>query len=122
MRSILRSLLLGWLIVPGALIAQDGDILRGRVKKLDVAGSTITLTSGDKDVKLLITPETRVGRASVDGTRKGTRAALILAFARVIRCPIAVSCTRKARAISGTVRPPTIRSVSATRASSASAG
>jgi DNA-binding SARP family transcriptional activator len=46
----------------------------------------------------------------------------ILAFARVIRCPIAVSCTRKARAISDTVRPPTMRSVSATRVSSASAG
>src|ERR671910_3897401 len=45
------------------------------------------------------------------------RAALILAFARVIRRPMAVSCTRKARAISGTVRPATMRSVSATRAS-----
>src|SRR6476659_2478890 len=50
------------------------------------------------------------------------RAALILAFARVIRCPIAVSCTRKARAISATVRPPTMRSVSATRVWIASAG
>jgi hypothetical protein len=50
------------------------------------------------------------------------RAALILAFARVIRCPIAVSCTRKARAISGTVSPPTMRRVSATRDSIASAG
>jgi hypothetical protein len=50
------------------------------------------------------------------------RAALILAFARVIRCPMAVSWTRKARAISGTVRPATMRSVSATRVSIASAG
>ena len=58
----------------------------------------------------------------MDGTRKGMRAALILAFARVIRCPIAVSDTRKARAISGTVRPPTMRSVSATRVAIASAG
>ncbi len=49
-------------------------------------------------------------------------AALILAFARVMRCPMAVSCTRKARAISGTVRPATMRSVSATRDSIASAG
>ena len=49
-------------------------------------------------------------------------AALILAFARVIRCPMVVSCTRKARAISGTVSPPTMRSVSATRVSIASAG
>src|SRR5215472_15685067 len=41
------------------------------------------------------------------------RAALILALARVIRRPIVVPCTRKARAISDTVRPPTMRSVSA---------
>ena len=50
------------------------------------------------------------------------RAALILAFARVIRCPTAVSGTRKARAISATVRPPTMCRVSATRVSIASAG
>ena len=49
-------------------------------------------------------------------------AALILALARVIRCAIVVSWTRKACAISATVSPPTIRSVSATRASIASAG
>jgi hypothetical protein len=36
--------------------------------------------------------------------------------------PTVVSCTRKARAISGTVRPPTMRSVSATRVWIASAG
>src|SRR5450755_3620388 len=47
--------------------------------------------------------------------RYGIRAALILAFARVIRWPMALSCTRKARAISGTVSPPIMRSVSATR-------
>ena len=35
------------------------------------------------------TPETRAGRSSADGTRYGMRAALILAFARVIRWPIA---------------------------------
>ena len=50
------------------------------------------------------------------------RAALILAFARVIRWPMVDSCTRKAREISGTVRPPTMRRVSATRASGARAG
>jgi|HubBroStandDraft_3_1064219.scaffolds.fasta_scaffold00110_14 hypothetical protein len=50
------------------------------------------------------------------------RATLILAFARVIRFSMAVSGTRKARAISGTVRPATMRSVSATRVSIASAG
>ena len=36
--------------------------------------------------------------------------------------PHGASCTRKARAISGMVRPPTMRSVSATRTSIASAG
>ena len=50
------------------------------------------------------------------------RAVLILAFARVIRSPMVVSWTRKARAISGMVRPAPIRSVSATRVSIASAG
>jgi hypothetical protein len=49
-------------------------------------------------------------------------AALILALARVIRCRMVVSGTRKARAISGTVSPPTMRSVSATRLCIASAG
>jgi hypothetical protein len=47
---------------------------------------------------------------------------LIFAFARVIRCPIAVSRTRKARAISGTVRLPAMRSVSAARAAIDGAG
>src|SRR5438034_757674 len=49
-------------------------------------------------------------------------AALIFALARAIRRAIVVSCIRKARAISGTVRPPSRRRVSATRASIASAG
>ena len=49
-------------------------------------------------------------------------AALIFSLARVIRRPIVASCTRNARAISGTVRPPTMRSVSAMRLSVASAG
>src|SRR5205823_12611551 len=44
------------------------------------------------------------------------------ALARAIRRAIVVSCTRKARAISATVRPPSRRRVSATRASVASAG
>ena len=46
----------------------------------------------------------------------------ILRFARVIRWAIVVSGTRKAAAISGTVSPPSSRSVSATRASGARAG
>ena len=46
----------------------------------------------------------------------------IFFFARVIRCAIVVSGTRNARAISGTVSPPSSRSVSDTRASGARAG
>ena len=49
-------------------------------------------------------------------------AVAIFVLARVMRAPIVVSCTRKALAISVTVSPPTIRRVSATRASIASAG
>ena len=49
-------------------------------------------------------------------------AAAILPLARVIRRAIVVSGTRKARAISATVRPPSRRRVRATRASIASAG
>ena len=69
-----------------------------------------------------LAPETRACRSSSDGTRYGMRAALILALARVIRLSMVVSCTRKARAISGTVRPPTMRRVSAMRLSIANAG
>ena len=65
---------------------------------------------------------TRAGRSVDDGTRYGIRASLILLLARVMRRPMAASWTRKARAISATVRPPTRRSVSAIRASIASAG
>ena len=43
-------------------------------------------------------------------------------MARTIRCAIAGSATRKARATSPVVSPPSARSVSATRASGASAG
>ena len=49
-------------------------------------------------------------------------AALIFFLARVIRWAIVVSGTRNAAAISGTVRPPSRRRVSATRASGARAG
>ena len=49
-------------------------------------------------------------------------AGAIFFFARVIRCAIVVSGTRNACAISGTVSPPRSRSVSAIRASGASAG
>ena len=49
-------------------------------------------------------------------------AARIFRFARTSRCAIVGSGTRNARAISSVVRPPSVRSVSATCASSASAG
>src|SRR4051794_20077706 len=49
-------------------------------------------------------------------------AALILRLARTSRCAIVASGTRNARAISSVVRPPSVRSVSATCASVASAG
>ena len=68
------------------------------------------------------TSPTRPGSSAASGTRNGIRAAAILRLARVSRCAIVVSATRKARAISATVRPPSNRRVSATRASGASAG
>ena len=49
-------------------------------------------------------------------------AARIFRFARTSRCAIVASGTRNARAISSVVSPPSVRSVSATCASSASAG
>ena len=49
-------------------------------------------------------------------------AALIFRFARTSRLAIVASGTRNARAISSSSRPPSVRSVSATCASSASAG
>ena len=49
-------------------------------------------------------------------------ASRIFFFARTSRCASVGSGTRNARAISGVVRPPSVRSVSATAASGASAG
>ena len=68
------------------------------------------------------TRASRSGSAASRGTAKGMPASRILRLARTRRCGIVVSETRKARAISGVCRPPTSRRVSATRASSASAG
>ena len=56
------------------------------------------------------------------GTRKGMPAARILCFARTSRLAIVASGTRNARAISSVPSPPSVRRVSATWASSASAG
>ena len=47
---------------------------------------------------------------------------LIVSFARLIRCAIVASGTRKARAISAVVRPPTARSVNAIAEASESDG
>src|SRR2546428_3955851 len=56
------------------------------------------------------------------GTSKGTRASRRVRLARTIRWAMVASGTRKARAISSVVRPPSRRSVSATRASVESTG
>jgi hypothetical protein len=63
------------------------------------------------------TPGRRSGSSSGGGTRYGIAASRILPFARTILFAIAGSATRKARAISGVVRPPRVFRVRATRAS-----
>ena len=67
-------------------------------------------------------PRQPLGQQMVGGTRNGMPAARIFRFARTSRCAIVASGTRNARAISSVVRPPSVRSVNATWASSASAG
>ena len=59
------------------------------------------------------TPASRSDRSTAPGASNGTPASATLAFARVMRCSIAASDTRKARAICFTVRPQTMRSASA---------
>ena len=54
----------------------------------------------------------------VSGTAYGMPASRILRFARTSRCAIVAAGTRNARAISSVSRPPSVRSVSATCASS----
>ena len=68
------------------------------------------------------TPSRRSGNRSLGGTRYGIPASRIFRFARTRRWATVGSDTRKARAISGVVSPPSVRSVRATRESSASAG
>src|SRR5439155_5639088 len=58
----------------------------------------------------------------VSGTAYGMRASRILPFARTSRCAMVAVGTRNARAISSVSRPPRVRRVRATCASSASAG
>ena len=68
------------------------------------------------------TDESRAASSSPRGTSNGTCASASVRFARTMRCAIVGSATRNARAISSVVRPPSRRSVSATRASVDSTG
>src|SRR6266481_2652129 len=63
------------------------------------------------------TEERRAASSPPRGTSKGTCASARVRLARTIRWAMVGSGTRKARAISSVVRPPSKRSVSATRAS-----
>ena len=63
------------------------------------------------------TDESRSARSAPRGTSNGTFASASVRLARTMRCAIVGSGKRKARGISGVVRPPSKRSVSATRAS-----
>ena len=67
-------------------------------------------------------PQPRRGAAPGPGPRSGSRSARTFRFARTSRWATVGSGSSSARAISGTVRPPTSRRVSGTWASSASAG
>ena len=68
------------------------------------------------------TEESRAARSAPRGTSKLSPAFPIVLLARTMRWAIVTSLDRKARAISSVVRPPTTRSVSATRASAESTG
>jgi hypothetical protein len=70
----------------------------------------------------LRTPPSRCPRSSDGASSNGTPAAAIVFFARVIRACTVGTGTRNARAISALARPPTTRSVKATRASGDSTG
>ena len=59
-----------------------------------------------------------MARSSPPGISKPTLASVSARFARTMRWAIAPSETRKARAISSVVNPPTMRKVRAMRASS----
>ena len=59
------------------------------------------------------TAASRSERSTAPGVSKGTCAAAMRALARVMRCSMALSPTRKARAICFTDRPETMRSASA---------
>ena len=68
------------------------------------------------------TDDSRGASSSPLGTSNGTWASASVRLARTMRCATVASETRKARAISAVVRPPSSRSVSAIRASVESTG
>ena len=68
------------------------------------------------------TDDSRAASSAPRGTSKGTCASASVRLARTMRWAIVGSGTRNARAISSVVRPPSRRSVSATRASVESTG
>ena len=59
------------------------------------------------------TAASRSARSGAPGASNGTPASAMRALARVMRCSMAASLTRKARAICLTDRPQTMRSASA---------
>ena len=59
------------------------------------------------------TAASRSERSTAPGVSNGTPASAMRALARVMRCSMALSPTRKARAICLTVRPETMRSATA---------
>ena len=68
------------------------------------------------------TDESRADRSGPTGTSKGTPARARVRLARTMRWATVGSGTRKARAISSVVSPPSSRSVRAMRASGESRG
>ncbi len=62
---------------------------------------------------MAITAARRSARSAAPGASNGTPASAMRALARVMRCSMAASATRKARAICFTLSPETIRSASA---------
>jgi hypothetical protein len=59
MHRVLVSTLLGLLLVAGPALGQDG-IQRGKIKKVDAATNTITITVDGKDQDVVLTESTRV--------------------------------------------------------------
>ena len=76
----------------------------------------------DEDIAAKLEPCHAILVPGAFGSRGAEGKIASVRFARTIRCATVASGTRNARAIAGVVRPPSARSVSATRASSLRAG